>query len=221
MLTETLATLPDIRNRMRNAAKGRSAFNEITLLAASKTQPVEKIRVLLDAGVLDIAENRVQEAEAKASALRASHTQMRLHLIGPLQSNKAKEAAALFDVVHTIDREKIAQALADACVALGKTLDVFIQVNIGREAQKAGAAPEAVAALAAQVRALPGLRLIGLMAVPPQDQPPAPYFALLAELARREGLHGLSMGMSGDFETAIRLGATHIRLGTALFGPRA
>jgi pyridoxal phosphate enzyme (YggS family) len=190
------------------------------LIAAAKTQPAERVAALIAAGVGEIGENRVQEAQAKRPAVEALGARARWHLIGPLQSNKAREAVEVFEVIHTIDRPKIAQAVAREAEALGKTIDCFVQVNIGREAQKHGLAIEALPALLACVRGLPSLRLQGLMAVPPAEVPPAPYFALLAELARREELSGLSMGMSGDFETAIRLGATHVRIGTALFGLR-
>ena len=190
------------------------------LVAAAKNQSSERVAEAIRLGVLDIGENRVQEAEAKRPEVEAQGGKARWHLIGPLQSNKAREAVAVFDVIHTIDRLKIAEALSKACMESGRTLECFIQVNIGREDQKSGVPIEETAALVAAVRALPGLTLVGLMAVPPADEPPAPYFALLAEMARKLELPELSMGMSGDFETAIRLGATYVRIGTALFGPR-
>jgi pyridoxal phosphate enzyme (YggS family) len=212
--------LQDIRSRIEKAAAEAVRNPAVTLIAAAKGQPAERVVELLALGVSDIGENRVQEALAKQPAIAACGLPVRWHLIGPLQSNKADEAARAFDVIHSVDRPKIAHALSAACQRLGKTLSCFIQVNIGREAQKAGVLPEDLSALVAEVRRLPGLSLQGLMAVPPVDAPPAPYFALLAEMARREGLGQLSMGMSGDYESAIRLGATHIRVGTALFGPR-
>lgn len=190
------------------------------LVAASKTQPAERVATLIHAGVQDIGENRVQEAMAKRPAVERHGAHARWHLIGPLQSNKAREAVGVFEVIHTIDRPKIVHAVADAAEQAGKIIECFVQVNIGREAQKHGVEIEDLQTLIASVRARPNLRLLGLMAVPPADVPPAPYFALLAELARREKLDGLSMGMSGDFEMALRLGATHVRIGTALFGPR-
>jgi pyridoxal phosphate enzyme (YggS family) len=190
-----------------------------TLIGASKSQPAELLEAAIALGLKDFGENKVQEAQAKWPALKAAHGDVRLHLIGPLQSNKAADAVALFDVIHTIDRVKIADALADACQKLGKQPQFLIQVNIGQEPQKAGVTPRETAALLAHCRAL-GLNVIGLMAVPPEGENPAPYFALLKKMGDELGLTELSMGMSSDFEVATRLGATMVRVGTALFGSR-
>ena len=190
------------------------------LIGASKTQPAELLEAAIRFGLNDFGENKVQEAQAKWPALKARNPQVRLHLIGPLQSNKAADAVALFDVIQTVDRPKIAEALAAACVAHGKRPDMLIQVNTGEEPHKAGVPPREAAALLAQCRAL-GLPVIGLMCVPPAGTSPAPHFALLKKMADGFGLCELSMGMSGDYETALRLGATMVRIGTALFGHRA
>ena len=195
----------------------------IELIAISKIRTAIEIAPLITAGQLSFGENRVQEAEGKWPGLRASqdrqgHT-LRLHLVGQLQSNKAREAVALFDAIHSIDRSSLIDALARAIGAGGRRPDCFVQVNIGEEAQKGGCAIDALPAILAQARDA-GLPVAGLMAVPPAEVEPAPYFALLAKLARDHGLAGLSMGMSSDFETAVMLGATHVRVGTALFGER-
>ena len=215
-MTESL--LEAVRARIARAAAlaGRET-GEITLIAVAKTQPAERIEALIEAGQRDFGENRVQEAEAKWPALRARHPGVRLHLIGRLQSNKAAEAVALFDTVHSLDRPSLAAALAKAMDKVGRRPDCFVQVNIGGEAQKGGCPVPQLAALLEQVRTLPN---VGLMCMPPEGQEPAPYFALLAKLARRHGLSGLSMGMSADYESAVMIGATHVRVGTALFGPR-
>lgn len=189
------------------------------LIGASKTQPAELLEAAIGLGLRDFGENRVQEAQAKWPALKARNPAMRLHLIGPLQSNKAADAVALFDVIQTIDREKVADALAVACEKQGKWPQMLIQVNTGEEPQKAGVAPRDVAHLLAHCRSLK-LPVIGLMCVPPDGENPAPHFALMKKMADTLGLSELSMGMSGDFETAIRLGATMVRVGTALFGSR-
>ena len=215
-MTESL--LEAVRTRIARAAAlaGRET-DEITLIAVSKTQPAERIEALIEAGQRDFGENRVQEAEAKWPALRARHPDVRLHLIGQLQSNKAEQAAALFDAFHSLDRASLVAALARAMDKRGRRPDCFVQVNIGGEAQKGGCPVAELPALLEQARALP---VVGLMCLPPEGQEPAPYFALLAKLARRHGLSGLSMGMSADYETAVMIGATHVRVGTALFGPR-
>ena len=171
------------------------------------------------AGQLLFGENRVQEAKAKFPGLRALFPDLRLHLIGHLQTNKAEEAVAIFDLVETVDRLKLADALAKAMAKLGRRIPVYIQVNTGEESQKGGMAPPEAEALLAECRRL-GLEVRGLMCIPPADEEPAPHFALLADMARRFGLAELSMGMSADFEAAIRLGATHVRVGTAIFGSR-
>jgi len=201
------------------AALARREPDEVCLIAVSKTQPAEAITVLIAAGQRDFAENRVQEAEAKWPALRAHHPGLRLHLVGQLQSNKAEEAVALFDAIHSVDRPSLVEALAKAMAKTDRRPDCFLQVNIGDEAQKGGCAVADLPALIAAARAA-DLPVAGLMCIPPAEVEPAPYFALLAELARRHGVTGLSMGMSGDYETAVTIGATHVRVGTALFGAR-
>jgi len=212
------SSLDAVRARVAKAAAraGRSA-GDVTLIAVSKTQPADRIEALIEAGQRDFGENRVQEAAAKWPALRARHPDLRLHLIGRLQSNKAEQAVALFDVIHSVDRPALVAALARAMDKGGRRPDCFVQVNIGDEPQKGGCAVAALPALLEQARALP---IAGLMCLPPEGVEAAPYFALLAELARRHGVAGLSMGMSADFESAVTIGATHVRVGTALFGPR-
>lgn len=215
---ETL--LSGIRDRIATAAKiARRKAGDITLIAISKTHPAEAIEPLIAAGQRVFGENRVQEAQAKWPALKAAYPDIALHLVGQLQSNKVEDAVALFDAIHSVDRPSLVTALAKAMDKLGRRIPVFIQVNIGAEEQKGGCAIADLPALLAAVRAA-GLPLEGLMAVPPADIEPAPFFALLGKLAADNGLTGLSMGMSGDFETAIMLGATHVRVGSALFGAR-
>jgi len=215
------AKLDSVRQAIAHAAglAGRKA-QDVTLIAVSKTQDAEAIRPLLAAGQRDFGENRVQEAEAKWPALRADYPDAILHLIGQLQSNKADEAVALFDVIHSVDRPSLVTALAKAIAKTGKRPVCFVQVNIGEEDQKGGCAIADVPALLAAARDA-GLQIAGLMAIPPADTEAAPYFALLAKHARAHGLSGLSMGMSGDFETAVMIGATHVRVGSALFGARS
>lgn len=198
---------------------GTQNLNPALLIGASKSQPVTMLEAAIALGLMDFGENKVQEAQGKWPALKAKYPQVRLHLIGPLQSNKAADAVLLFDVIHTIDRTKIADALASACEKLSKRPAMLLQVNTGEEPQKAGVAPREVASLLAHCRGL-GLPIIGLMCVPPEGENPAPHFALLKKMAYELGLPELSMGMSGDYETALRLGATMIRVGTALFGSR-
>ena len=201
------------------SAAGRDA-GEITLIAISKTQPAEAIVPLLDAGHRVFGENKVQEAEAKWAGLCDAYPGVELHLVGRLQSNKADAAVALFDAIHSVDRPSLAQAIAAAAARQGRKPRCFVQVNIGGEPQKGGCAIDGLAELIAQCRDL-GLPAAGLMCLPPAGVEPAPYFALLAQLARRHGVIGLSMGMSADFETAVTIGATHVRVGTTLFGERA
>lgn len=191
----------------------------VRLVGASKMQPVALLEEALGLGLTEFGENRVQEAQEKWPALKATYPAIRLHLIGPLQSNKAADAVALFDVIHTVDREKIADALAAEIAKQGRSPQLLIQVNTGEEPQKAGVAPRDVAALVAYCRNL-GLTISGLMCVPPADENPAAHFALMQKMAKSLGLTELSMGMSDDFPTAIRLGATMVRVGTALFGQR-
>ena len=193
--------------------------DEVTLIAVSKTRTAAEIEPLLAQGQRHFGENRVQEAQAKWPALKERYPDVRLHLVGQLQSNKAEDAAALFDCVHSLDRSSLVNALSKAFQALRRQVPCFVQVNIGAEDQKGGCALADLPALLDQARAA-AIPLAGLMCVPPADIEPAPFFALLDKLARNHGLDGRSMGMSGDFETAIMLGATHVRVGTALFGER-
>ncbi len=192
---------------------------DVTLVAVSKTQGPEAIEPLLAAGQRVFGENRVQEAAAKWPDLRARYPDVVLHLVGQLQSNKAEEAVALFDAIHSVDRPSLVKALGAAITKTGRRPDCFVQVNIGEEEQKGGCAIADLPALLAQAKD-GGLSVVGLMAVPPAGVEAAPYFALLAKLAREHGLAGLSMGMSDDLETAVMLGATQVRVGTALFGAR-
>lgn len=193
----------------------------MTLVAVSKQQTEERVEAALAAGQLLFGENRVQEAEARWRERRAQLQGLRLRLVGPLQTNKAAAAAALFDAIDTLDRPKLAKAIADAAASLGRCPDLLVQVNTGEEPQKAGIAPAELDAFIRAVRENYGLPVNGLMCIPPLAEPAAPHFALLAKLAARNGLSELSMGMSDDFETAIRFGATMVRLGSALFGARA
>ena len=215
------ARLSDIRARIAKAAgtAGRKP-DDVTLIAVSKMHDADAIRPLIDAGQRIFGENRVQEAEAKWPILRTETPDIALHLIGQLQSNKAEDAVRLFDAIHGVDRPSLVDALGKAMYRTDKRPGCFIQVNIGAEEQKGGCAIADLPALLENAQAA-GLPVTGLMCVPPVDVEPAPYFALLAKLARESGLPGLSMGMSVDFETAVTLGATHVRVGTALFGDRA
>jgi len=190
---------------------------EIELIAVSKTREPQEIASLIDAGHRSFGENRVQEAQGKWPALKAATPDIRLHLVGQLQSNKALEAVSLFDVIHSVDRPSLVNALARAMMSSRRRPDCYVQVNIGAEPQKGGCALADLPALLEQARTAE-LPIAGLMCVPPADVEAAPYFALLAKLGRRHRLTGLSMGMSGDYETAVMLGATHVRVGTALFG---
>ncbi len=192
----------------------------VTLVAVSKTHPAEIIRDALDAGHRVFGENRVQEADGKWPALREVYPDLILHLIGPLQRNKVRRAVRLFDVIETIDRRDLAEAIASAAAEAGRRIAVFVQVNTGNEPQKAGVPPDEADALVMFCRNDCGLDLRGLMCIPPVDADPAPHFTLLHEIAERNGLIQLSMGMSGDFPIAVRLGATHVRVGTAIFGHR-
>jgi PLP dependent protein len=215
-----LSPLAKVKRGIAKAAAlaGREA-GTVTLIAVSKTQPPEAILRLIAEGQREFGENRVQEAQAKWPSLRAAHPDVRLHLIGRLQSNKAEEAVALFDAIHSLDRVSLAEALAKAMAKKGRRPACFVQVSIGGEAQKGGCAIEALPALLEHCAEL-NLPVAGLMCLPPEGVEPAPYFALLAKLARRHGLPGLSMGMSADYEAAVMIDATHVRVGTALFGPR-
>lgn len=205
---------------MASAAKvAKRREDDVTLIAVSKTRSIEEIEPLIAAGQRAFGENRIQEAASKWPELRARYPDITLHLIGQLQSNKAQEAVAIFDVIHTVDRPSLVSALGKAMREQARHLPCFIQVNIGAEEQKGGCAISALPELL-ELAKKEGLAITGLMCLPPAYVEPAPFFALLAELAARHGLAGLSMGMSGDFATAIMLGATHIRVGTALFGER-
>jgi PLP dependent protein len=201
------------------ADAGRRA-GAVTLVAVSKTIEADGIAPVLAAGQRVFGENRVQEAQRKWPALREATEGIELHLIGPLQSNKAKEAVQLFDMIHTLDRASLAAALAKEIGRQGRRPRLLVQVNTGEEPQKAGVAPQEADRFIAACRKEHGLAIDGLMCIPPIDQPPAPHFALLAKIAKRNGLPLLSMGMSADFETAIELGATHVRIGSAIFGAR-
>jgi pyridoxal phosphate enzyme (YggS family) len=214
--------LRDVRARIEAAAQaaGRKA-SEITLIAVSKTFGAEDILPVLQAGQKAFGENRVQEAAGKWPALRASASRLELHLIGPLQSNKAADAVRLFDVIHTIDRPRIAQAVAAEMAKQARQLQLFVQVNTGDEKQKAGVNLAGADSFIAECRGKYGLHISGLMCIPPVNEAPDRHFELLAEIAMRNDLKSLSMGMSGDFETAIKHGATHVRVGSAIFGTRA
>lgn len=194
---------------------------DVTLVAVSKTKPAAMIEAALEAGQRVFGENRVQEAEAKFPALKKTYPDLKLHLIGPLQTNKVHQAIGLFDVIETLDRPKLARALAKEIEKTGRRPRLFIQVNTGEEPQKAGVAPQDLSGFLALARDELGLSIDGLMCIPPVEEPPAPHFALLAKLADDRGINDLSMGMSGDFQTAIHLGATYVRVGSAIFGARA
>ena len=215
------SNLAAIRGRIAKAqARFGAPSDAVQLVAVSKTFPAEAIEPFLAAGQRVFGENRVQEAKDKWPALRARYPDIELHLIGPLQTNKAREAVALFDVIETVDREKLAGMLAAEMQHAGRTLPCFVQVNIGLEAQKAGIAPAEAVAFVSRCREVHGLDIVGLMCIPPDGVPPGPYFAHLATLGRDAGVTRLSMGMSGDFEIGIAMGATHVRVGSALFGHR-
>ncbi|MGC6400076.1 YggS family pyridoxal phosphate-dependent enzyme [Sphingomonas sp. FW199] len=212
--------LADVHQQIDRAARlaGRKA-DAVTLIAISKTHEADAIRPLIDAGQQVFGENRVQEAQGKWPALIEATPDLTLHLVGQLQSNKAEDAVRLFDAIHSVDRPSLVSALGKAMDRTGRRPDCFIQVNIGDEPQKGGCAVAELPALLAGARDA-DLPVAGLMAVPPLEVDPAPYFALLAKLARDHGLTGLSMGMSGDYPTAVTIGATHVRVGSALFGAR-
>ncbi|MEL6838172.1 MAG: YggS family pyridoxal phosphate-dependent enzyme [Pseudomonadota bacterium] len=213
-------SLADIQARIDAAcsAAGRAPA-DVELIAVSKVQPNDRVAALLDQGHRIFGENKVQEAAAKWPAFRAEYDGIKLHLIGPLQTNKARQAMELAQAIHTLDRPKLAKTIARLAQEMGSCPDLFVQVNTGEEPQKSGVLPADADAFIAEVRAL-DLPLQGLMCIPPMDEEPSLHFALLAKIAERNGLTGLSMGMSGDFERAISLGATHIRVGSAIFGAR-
>jgi pyridoxal phosphate enzyme (YggS family) len=220
-MNEAVERLNAVRTRIGIAEnEAKRPAGAVTLVAVSKTFDAEAIRPVLEAGQRVFGENRVQEAQAKWPGLKADFPDIELHLIGPLQSNKAKEAVALFDVIETVDREKIAGELAKEMKRQGRAPKLYVQVNTGSEPQKAGIEPREAAAFVKRCREAYGLAIEGLMCIPPADENPGPHFALLGKLAREAGVKKLSMGMSGDFEVAVAFGATSVRVGSAIFGHR-
>lgn len=220
-MSDVAANLAAVRRQMAEVARaaGRDPA-AITLVAVSKTHDGTVIRPALIAGQRVFGENRVQEAKGKWPELKADFPGVELHLIGPLQTNKVREAVALFDVIETLDRPKLARALAEEMQRCGRRVRCLIQVNVGREAQKAGVDPDAAGQMIALARGQYGLEVTGLMCIPPAGDDPAPHFRLLADMAASNGLHTISMGMSGDYPAAIAAGATHVRVGSAIFGAR-
>lgn len=220
-MSEGAQRLAEVRSRIDAAARaaGRDP-DDITLVAVSKTHGADRVRELLDAGQRVFGENRVQEAQEKFPSLKTEYPDLELHLIGPLQTNKVRDAVTLFDVIQSVDRDKLAAALAKEMDRTGRRPTCYIQVNTGEEPQKAGVLPNDVDAFVASCRETHRLPVVGLMCIPPVDEEPSLHFALLAKMAARNGLPVVSMGMSADYETAVRLGATHVRVGTALFGHR-
>ena len=218
---DVAANLAAVAARIAEAARaaGRSP-ESVVPVAVSKAQPLARVRAALEAGHRIFGENRVQEATAKWPPLKAAFADLELHLVGPLQTNKVGDAVALFDAIETVDRPKLARALAAEMTRTGRRLTCYVQVNTGEEPQKSGVLPGDADAFIAACREEYGLPVAGLMCLPPMDEEPALHFALLAEIARRHGLPLLSMGMSVDFETAVRFGATHVRIGTEIFGAR-
>jgi hypothetical protein len=215
------ANLADVKSRITRAAKDwRRPPDDVHLVAVGKTHPAEAIEAALDAGHRLFGENRVQEAAAKFPALRARYPDLKLHLIGPLQTNKIRQAVETCDAIETVDRDKLAQGIAAELAKSGRRVDLFIQVNTGEEEQKAGVLPRDADDFIRRCREDYKLPIVGLMCIPPAEEHPAPHFALLGEIAKRHGLAQLSMGMSGDYELAIQMGATHVRVGTAIFGVR-
>ncbi|RWL79441.1 MAG: YggS family pyridoxal phosphate-dependent enzyme [Mesorhizobium sp.] len=220
-MTNAVEQLHAVRTKIANAEReARREPGAVTLVAVSKTFAAEDIRPVIEAGQRVFGENRVQEAQGKWPSLREDFPDLELHLIGPLQSNKAKEAVALFDVIETVDREKIAAELSREMTRQGRTPRLYVQVNTGSEPQKAGIEPREAVAFVKRCRDVHGLAIEGLMCIPPADENPGPHFALLEKLARQAGVAKLSMGMSGDYETAIAFGATSVRVGSAIFGSR-
>lgn len=216
-----MSGITDITARVDSAAKdcGRDP-SEITLIAVSKVQPLDRVEEVLHAGHRTFGENRVQEAAGKWPDFKARFDGVELHLIGPLQTNKVRQALDLFDVIHSVDRDKLARKLADGLQETGRSIPCFIQVNTGEEPQKAGCLPADADAFVRTCQDTYGLDVQGLMCIPPAEEEAALHFALLAKIAKRNGLTGLSMGMSADFEKAISFGATHVRVGSAVFGAR-
>jgi PLP dependent protein len=218
---DPIANLREVRSLIARAARdfGRDPA-DVRLVCVTKTVPPERIRPVIEAGERIFGENRVQEAHGKWPALKSEYPGVELHLIGPLQTNKARDAVALFDMIETLDRPSLAKTLAGEIGRAGRAPKLFVQVNTGAEPQKAGVLPEAADAFIAQCRTEYGLEPVGLMCIPPIDEQVSPHFALLAKMAARNGLAQLSMGMSADYELAIQLGATHVRIGSAIFGAR-
>lgn len=212
-------SLSDIEDRLARACVQAGRSDDVTLIAVSKLQPLERVEAVLQAGYRIYGENRVQEAAGKWPDLQERYGPVQLHIIGPLQTNKARQAMALASAIHTLDRPKLAQTIARIAQEIGACPDLFIQVNTGEEPQKAGVLPHEADAFVADCRAL-DLPIKGLMCIPPVDETPSLHFALLAKIAARNGLEGLSMGMSADFEQAVAFGATHVRVGSAIFGGR-
>ncbi|HEY5797242.1 MAG TPA: YggS family pyridoxal phosphate-dependent enzyme [Bosea sp. (in: a-proteobacteria)] len=220
-MSDTVTRLAETKAAIARAARDfEREPGSVTLIAVSKTMPAEAILPALEAGQRVFGENYVQEAKAKWPALKAHFPDVELHMIGPLQSNKAKEAVELFDAIHSLDRESLAKELAREIGRTGRAPRLFVQVNTGDEPQKGGVSPAEIDAFLDLCRVHHGLVIEGLMCIPPAEDPPSPHFALLAEIAARHGLRGLSMGMSADYEAAIQLGATHVRVGSAIFGAR-
>ena len=220
-VVDVAANLRTVQERIEEAAReSRRRASDTNLIAVSKAHGAERITPALDAGHRVFGENRAQEAEAKWPPLREAFPSVELHLIGPLQTNKAKAAVAAFDVIQTVDRPKLARVLSEEMSRAGRQRDCFVQVNVGEESQKAGAPPMEADRFIAECRERYRLRVRGVMCIPPFDQEPSPYFALSAKIAERNGLPWVSMGMSGDYEIAIAFGATHVRIGAAIFGPR-
>lgn len=221
-MSDAVARLGKVRLDIDAATtEAKRPAGSVTLVAVSKIFPAEAIEPVLAAGQRVFGENYVQEAKDKWPALRAQYPGVELHMIGPLQSNKARDAVALFDVIETLDRTSLAKEIAREITRQGRSPKLLVQVNTGAEPQKGGVLPEAVDAFLAECRDTHGLTISGLMAIPPADDPPAPHFALLATMARRHGLPVVSMGMSADFDIAIAMGATHVRVGSAIFGARS
>jgi len=220
-MSDTVTRLAEIRAAIGRAERdfGRKP-GSVALVAVSKTKPAEQIVEALEAGQRIFGENYVQEAKAKWPALRERFPDAELHMIGPLQSNKAREAVELFDVIQSLDRESLAKELAREIAKAGKAPRLFVQVNTGEEEQKGGVLPADSDAFLQRCREVHGLTIEGLMCIPPAEEPPSPHFGLLAKIAARNGLKGLSMGMSADYEAAIQLGATYVRVGSAIFGAR-
>lgn len=220
-MSDAVERLEAVKSRIAEAEReAKRPAGSVALVAVSKTFDADAIRPVLEAGQRVFGENRVQEAQGKWHALREDFPDIELHLIGPLQSNKTKEAVALFDVIETVDREKIAAELGKEIAKQGKAPKLYVQVNTGLEEQKAGIDPREAVAFVNRCREVHGLKIEGLMCIPPVEENPGPHFALLEKLAREAGVEKLSMGMSGDFETAVAFGATSVRVGSAIFGSR-